>query len=94
MKSVIKKLEGAATINELKKALKAAKKRNAPKGQEVSQGPTQHSAEKSQSSTKVTTVKSKQGATSTGTQPSKSLDLNTGEVDDGDKKNLYQAALQ
>lgn len=96
IKNLSKKLDAAATINDLQKNLKKARKQ---KGGVRSSATEVRTEAKGDSSTAGTVTSQTKGATTQqtsapeGAQPSKSLDLVTDKIGDGNNKNGYQAGM-
>jgi hypothetical protein len=96
IRKVMNKLDAAATIIELKKALKKARKAKGAEPQSLgTESTTQEEASNSAAPQVMTanTTDTETGKTVGEGGPSKSLDLVTGKVDDGNNKNAYQAAV-
>lgn len=85
-------IDAATTIADIQKSLKKARAKGGSKPGATTEGATQETQGAGQNQSAA--QGSSQGATSIAEQqPSRSLDLVTGRVDDGDNKNGYEAAL-
>lgn len=97
MKNLAKKLDAAATINDLKKNLKKAKKQKGGSKSSGAEASVETASSKSSSGSRASLTKggsAQPKSAPEGAQPSKSLDLVTDKIGDGNNKNGYEAGAE